>query len=1160
MKKLVVGALVLGGCLVANATAYFAAPDGSEEADCSEPGKAGSLANAFARATNDGDEVVLLDGTYDLTAFTPGATGKDVSFFTSAKAIVIRSQSGDRAKVTLDGGRVAARAFKLTGAATVCGLTFENCGSLSGPDNGGAVYGTAAAVVSNCLFRGNYARMEGGGVYKCTVIDSVFEQNILGCNSSFGNFGTGGAAVSQSKCTACDFVDNIYTNWNSNCGGAAGYLGSYYDCVFSNNCRLAGHTRIGAACFRPSIVSNCTFFGNGGGAVSKGGAVHGNGLATLCVDCLFVSNSAAYAGATYNCVVTNSVYRGNKATNAYGGDGESCHLYDCRLYDAYSFNNSSFPMGGGSLYKGSATRCVIAGAHMDQYGSGTAVWGTALTNCLVYGCYGEAAQQASVVETAIAVNCTIVSNRVRGGSAAFVGRAENCIIAGNVPMSAGQTVYDVAKPFHSQSLSHDTAKTFGGALSHTIYGTVRNNDFDDLGGNQQVERVAAVGFVSLDPADEHFAYLRRKSIAIDAGGDSGFTADDLDLKRESRLNGEKVDDGCYEYWTDYSDDWCLIAYVPAQTWSGYGTCEPHPDVTDYRTDAPLVEGRDYVVTYDRNDRIGAATMTLTGRGAYEGKVATAGFEVVSGFGGKGIYFAAADVTAEEDLSRDCATPATAGTLTNAFARATADGDVVYLLDGTYDFAAFTPASGTYFNVPKRTLFRSHSGDPSKVVLLGSRASGARAFSFTAAGEVHGMTLRGFGDVSTSNNNGGAIYGNGSAIVSNCVVCETFTKQEGGVYNCLSYDTRYERNALGILNVIGHGGPATAFGTHVRCVFVDNVLTNHAWSHGGGATYKGTFYDCAFTNNICRGCDASGAVFTPGLVSNCTFVANRSGYYGAAGFKGGPFIDCRFERNVAGSHGGALSNTTCTNCTFIGNVSTANFGGAGYAVHAYGCTFIGNCATNNANRGSGGGVLHGGSATRCVFRDNWNTATFGGGGVAFATSLTNCLVVGNRLYKGSDTYYAGGILDNCDVVNCTVVSNIVPTAQSRVVFGRNANATGASTRPCTVINTVSLGNVASSDTVAASVSNSVLTAMGAGTVDLGGNRLMELTPRVFCSLDPDAPNAFHPKHRSGLVDVGADVGFTADDLDLAGTNRVQGAAVDIGCYEYCPKIGFLLLVR
>jgi hypothetical protein len=56
-----------------------------------------------------------------------------------------------------------------------------------------------------------------------------------------------------------------------------------------------------------------------------------------------------------------------------------------------------------------------------------------------------------------------------------------------------------------------------------------------------------------------------------------------------------------------------------------------------------------------------------------------------------------------------------------------------------------------------------------------------------------------------------------------------------------------------------------------------------------------------------------------------------------------------------------------------------------------------------------------------------------------------------------------------------------------------------------------------------------------------------------------PYALHRK--SPCVDAGANGDWTVNDLDLAGNKRINGDAVDIGCYENWDRIpGLIMLMK
>lgn len=541
----------LTGVWTAGAEAYYASPNGT--GDCLSSATPGSITAAFTLAAKaDGNELVLLDGTYDFSTLTPGATGNDGYYLKTASAITIRSLSGRRGDVTLDGKKAAgARAFKFvsTGAAMVRDVTFTGFGTFAGPQNGGAIYGTAETVVSNCVFRRNYGKSYGGAVYKCRVVDSLFDHNDLGACLGTNRFGESGAATADTECHGCWFVDNCYTNYNATLGGSACYRGSFYDCTFSNNVIGAGASKLGGTCFRPTVVSNCVFVGNGGWA-PLGGAVYGaDNYGTVCYDSVFVGNRAASAGALYSCVAYRCAFTNNAATKGMGGAGQKLLAFDCDFYRNCSTNSSvNKCSGGGAHCVGSATRCTYRGnwAYGNTGGGGVA-FGVAMTNCLVTGNRLEKTYDGSpryvggLLDNCHLVNCTVVSNAVT--------LKESCVLVGV------NTSKDYGANWAGSSELVNSIFVGNVAVSDTALGSVTNSIVTtlgakavDLGGVQVVSTPAEAGLVAWMPTDPDCGYLKRKSIAIDKGGDVGFTAADVDLRYKRRINGEKVDLGCYEYW------------------------------------------------------------------------------------------------------------------------------------------------------------------------------------------------------------------------------------------------------------------------------------------------------------------------------------------------------------------------------------------------------------------------------------------------------------------------------------------------------------------------------------------------------------------------------------------------------------------------------------
>ena len=148
----------------------------------------------------------------------------------------------------------------------------------------------------------------------------------------------------------------------------------------------------------------------------------------------------------------------------------------------------------------------------------------------------------------------------------------------------------------------------------------------------------------------------------------------------------------------------------------------------------------------------------------------------------------------------------------------------------------------------------------------------------------------------------------------------------------------------------------------------------------------------------------GGVFVNGsdktVISNCVFRGNGADMHGGAiGGQGNTpickVIDCTVVANTAGSDGGGIYNIAVVeNCTVVSNTASGNGGGlanCGFVtdtVLSYNCAKKGggasgsalssctNISHNVATSASDGGGIYQGSATNCVFRDNYASSAVG----------------------------------------------------------------------------------------------------------------------------------------------------------------------------------------
>ena len=220
--------------------------------------------------------------------------------------------------------------------------------------------------------------------------------------------------------------------------------------------------------------------------------------------------------------------------------------------------------------------------------------------------------------------------------------------------------------------------------------------------------------------------------------------------------------------------------------------------------------------------------------------------------------------------------------------------------------------------------------------------------------------------------------------------------------------------------------------------------------------------------------------------------------------------------------------------------------------------ISNCVVRGGNQrgwnGYAGGVYLGSSTallTHSVVRgctcqdsdqEGWAPPSRGGGVLVRGGRMENCLVTGNSINLEHWDGSAGGVRveNGGTVVNCTIANNTAKVGIGGVYFDG----------PGGLYNTVvyNCKNNNGPSRVGGWGAFVCLNCAGDGDFANGQSCLT-----VDATAFSDAANGdFTPRFGSALIDAGAN-GYTAASLDLAGAPRVQGAAIDIGCYEVNVRI-------
>ena len=422
----------------------------------------------------------------------------------------------------------------------------------------------------------------------------------------------------------------------------------------------------------------------------------------------------------------------------------------------------------------------------------------------------------------------------------------------------------------------------------------------------------------------------------------------------------------------------------------------------------------------------------------------------------------------------------------------------------------------------------------------------------------------------SNNVAGVGYGginasaNGLAVVRNCtIVGNVSTNGSSAVTKCQVYDSRIERNCIRFCKT---GGAATEC-VLSNCVVFANFSSNDVANITAPAVYKCTVYDSEIYGNCCAG------------------IAGGTSVQGCAG----------------GAHGSTLYDSYIHD-----NYSTL---GAGVReCTAYGCRIANNVATSSGPNALGSNLIdctveglgvYGGTALRTTFKNIGQPVSLTGNPYSNASrtsdrvidnvaNVTNCLFAFNRFAQNSGSIFYGTTASGSGgghIVNCTIASNVV-----RHVF---QECSAKTTNPCLVENTLVFGNGYFDAQAKYNVNDYggqscapkglmfSCCAFGDpgswwnaafikdvvyqfdGTTSRSGVTVLSgaLTPNFFLERNPEHP--FDLQGSSAVLGKGLVQGWMSSASDIRGDRkhpRLRDGVVDIGCYQYRPIPGLILLFR
>ena len=436
-------------------------------------------------------------------------------------------------------------------------------------------------------------------------------------------------------------------------------------------------------------------------------------------------------------------------------------------------------------------------------------------------------------------------------------------------------------------------------------------------------------------------------------------------------------------------------------------------------------------------------------------------------------------------------------------------------------------------------------------IIGNSAANGAGVHFASTNMIANLTGCVVSNNTAATNSGGIRLENGANMVMrNCLVegnhansaagIDVIGKSEGFITTLTCTNTVVSKNMAS-----NTGAGVRIINNYGQAFFTDTVFCENSATESGGGVYisgygKGVFNHCRFEGNSAivnvdsenRG---GGGIFVGNqtsdvrgycAVSNCVFASNTSGT--RAGGMGGSWNKCYF--------GGAI-----VNCVF----------------------------TNNSSRLQGGGL---------VIRDTTSS-----------TPNPNPPIVRNCLFAFNRTTQNGGATDNSDsngggvhlvtysaVVfeNCTIVSNSVGNTKNNVSGGIH-HRYGGKLKNCIVafntVNGVSDAEKLSSGNTAWTLNDAAYEyccGWPAVTRFKEANHCIAADPKFVDSAQGD----FWLAEGSPCINKGLDADWMTSTainpitgkrvkvLDLAGSVRLSGVHVDIGCYElYIPK-GLTLSIR
>ena len=280
-------------------------------------------------------------------------------------------------------------------------------------------------------------------------------------------------------------------------------------------------------------------------------------------------------------------------------------------------------------------------------------------------------------------------------------------------------------------------------------------------------------------------------------------------------------------------------------------------------------------------------------------------------------------------------------------------------------------------------------------------------------------------------------------------------------------------------------------------------------------------------------------------------------------------NCTFSGNSSDSDGGGAyfsGTATLSNCVFENNsaIGFEGLGGGAYfsdVATLSNCTFTGNNVVEAESLGGGACFFAGATLTNCIFTDNTATGleNLGGGAHFFAdATLTNCVFTGNMV-TGMESLGGGAhFLANATLTNCTFYNNMA---------NQNGGALSTTGKTFNLRNSILIDNTTDEATgsevylfglgsIVSGIDRNIISSgmagvtMGMSMVIAPSTSIQDGTAaEVFESVMPENADFLRLKDRSPAINAGLnDYVPTGIVTDAGGNARILNNIVDLGAYE------------